>query len=146
MAGEKSPLTSKALPTGTFVYRPPNSRLDFPEGLWVLLAESAPGKTFRWKLVCSEEEKKCFQGPRLQFWLPGLCLPFVLTMPSMMGCFRGSQVGSSKESSAGGGGAWRGTSVCDSSPTPQNFLFSSYLIFPPRKPCDFICFSLHVLN
>lgn len=24
--------------------------------------------------------------------------------------------------------------------TPPKNLFSPYLIFPPRKPCDFICF------
>lgn len=41
MAGEKSPLAFKALPTGTFVCWPLNSRIDFPEGPWVLLAESS---------------------------------------------------------------------------------------------------------
>lgn len=40
MAGEKSTLAFKALPAGT-LFASPNSRIDFPDGPWALLAESA---------------------------------------------------------------------------------------------------------
>lgn len=133
MAGEKSPLASKALPTGTFVYRPLNSRINFPEGPWVLLAESSLllGRSSDGSLcVQQRRRRRSFQESHLQFRLPGLCLP---TMPSMMGHFRGPQVGNSKESGAGGSVVGELQCVTHPPPHPPKFPLSPLFNFFPQK-------------
>lgn len=146
MAGEKSPLAFKALPTGTFVCWPLNSRIDFPEGPWVLLAESSLllGRSSDGSL-CVQQKRSASRGRSAvpAAWaVSAVCSDHAIHD----GTLQRTQVGNSKESGAGGSVVGELQCVTHPSSHPPKFPLFPLFNFSPRKPCDFICFSLHVLN